>query len=89
MVNDVPPVYTADEVLKILRQTIDAQRVTQLFWTPGEPALATWEILGHGVDPMDGLLLTDAAEETGMTVLRHRKYTARRREKKEAQVRST
>ena len=67
---------------------MDAQRETQLFWTPGEPALAAWKIVGHGVDAMNGLLLTDAAGETRMTVLGYRKYAARRREQKEAQARS-
>ena len=84
----MPPVYTADVVLKVLRQTMDAEKVTQLFWTPGDSALGAWKIMGNGVDAMDGLLLTDATGETRMTVLGFRKYAARRREHKEAQTRS-
>ena len=88
VVYDVPPVYTAHEVLNILRQTMDTRRVTQLCWTPGEPALAARKIVGQGVDAMDGLLLTDAAGETWMAVLGYCKCAARRREQKEAQARS-
>ena len=53
---DVPPVYTADVVLMVLRQTMDTEKVTQLFWTPGDSALGAWKIVGRGVNAMDGLL---------------------------------
>ena len=67
---------------------MDAEKVTQLFWTPGDSALGAWKIMGQGVGAMDGLLLTDATGEITMTVLGYRKYAAKRREQREEQARS-
>ena len=88
LVYDVPPVYTEDVVLQFLRQTMDAEAVSQVFWTPGDSALAAWKITGTGVEAMDRLLLTDATGDTRMTVLGFRKFAARRREYQAVQGRN-
>ena len=75
VVYDVPPVYTAEVVLQVMRQTMEAVEVNPVFWTPGNPALAAWKVMGPRVEAMDGLLLTDAR----MTVLVIRKFAARKR----------
>ena len=67
---------------------MDAEAVSQVFWTPGDPALAAWKVTGPGVEAMDGLLLTDATEDTRMTVLGIRKFAARKREYQETQARN-
>ena len=86
VVYDVPPLCTEEVVLQFLRQTMDAVAVSQVFWTPGDPALAAWKIMGPRVEAMDGLLLTDATGDTRMTLLGIRKFAARKREYQEMQA---
>ena len=85
---DVPPVYTAEVVLQFMRQTMQAEEVAPVYWTPGDPALAAWKVTGPGVEAMDGLLLTDDTGDTRMMVLGIRKFAARKREYDEARARS-